>query len=197
MKLIDVTNLLGITSLDRDKPQDIQTPRVLKAPQETPKTLYTWTAVSRPEKKGLDQKKLRTLIIIGIMVSLLLVAMQQFFMILAVLSLIFVVYMLGQVPPEEMTYEINTQGVKYGNLMYYWEELKYFFPITENNHEVLAIDLVNGIPGRLFFTVTKENKKKVTDLLKDYVNYLDEAPKSFIDKAYDSMTEKIALDRTE
>jgi hypothetical protein len=200
MKLLDITNMLGVTNVlpskvRPEKVEDTETPKVMQEPKEPRKKLFAWKALSRPVSKGLDQKKIRTLILIGIFISLFLLALQEFFLILGVLSLIFVSYWINQIPPEEMEYEITNQGIKYGGLFYAWEELKYFYLTRQGDLDVAIIDLVRGVPGRLFFTINKGDVSKVTEILKEYVNYLEEEPKTFVDKAYDSMTTKLDLDK--
>ena len=191
MKVTEITNFLGLTNDNAKSGVDV--PKVLQEPKPETKTLYTWTALSRPHNKNLDQKKIRTLIIIGIVISILLVAMQEFFMIIAVLSLVFVGYMLNQVPPEEVKYTITNLGVKYGELVYNWEEMKYYYFLEGHDMDVIAIDLVNILPGRLHITVQKSDKEKVSQLLSEYVTFLEKEPKTMIEHAYDSVADKIDL----
>lgn len=196
MKITDVTNLLGLTSTNSDKEvnETVQPKVSAEAPIEERKTLLKWSAQSRSQLKNMDPKKIKTLMIIGIAVCVLLVAMQEFFLILGVLSLIFVSYALTQTPPDEVDYEITNQGVKYDSIFYPWANMRYFFFTNEVGLDTIAIDMLNTVPTRLFLTVSSKEKDKVTKLLSEYVNYLEEQPKTFMDKAYDSVMDKLDLE---
>lgn len=199
MNIHDVTNMLGLTSHQPEERPVVNTeikPKIQESPEETEprKTLYKWSAASRAHLKNMNPKKMKTLMIIGIAICVLLVAMQEFFLIFGILSVIFVSYMLGQAPMEEVTYEITNHGVRYDTMFYPWSTMRYFFVTTEVGTETVAIDMLNTLPARLYLTLNTGDKRKVSELLENYVNYLQEEPKTFVDKAYDSVMDKLDLE---
>lgn len=200
MDLISVTNYLGLTNhqkkgaVSKNSEHQETEDKKTKYPKRERTTLYKWTAPSRPAKKQMNQKTTKTLIVIGGVIALLLVAMQEFFLILVALSLIFVSYMLQQVPAEEIEYEITNHGVKYADKLYFWDDLSNFFFVSVGNTKVVALDVLNDLPTRIFLTLNKEDKEKIKSLLEKHVEYLEEEPKTFFDKAYDSVANKLDLD---
>ncbi len=193
MQISDVTNFFGISKSDDNSVVDAQTPKVLREPEEPRKVLYAWEANARPELKSLSKKKLKTLTVVGVAICVVLIAMQEFFLILGVLSLIFVSYMLTQTPPESVKYELTNKGVKFGEIFYSWENLKFFFFTNEAGSEAVAIDTVNTVPARLYLTIRREDRERVHEILHPFVNFLEEAPKTFVDKAYSSVMDKLDL----
>ncbi len=200
MKLRDVTNMLGIP-LPKSSNQTPPTQPATEATQpmqpinETIKreVIYSWEAISRPVYAGLNPKMSRTLIVIGIVVSLFLVAMQQFFLIIGILSLVFVSYMLMQVPGETLKYEISNVDVKYGEHSYKWHELLRFFFLENSDVDVVAIDVKEGLPSRLYLTLLPGDREKVQNLLNEHLTYLESEPKTFADRAYESVVGKLNL----
>lgn len=194
MQISDVTNFFGMSKPDDKDPIDVQTPKVLKKEvEEERKVFYAWEAMARPELKSISKKKLKTLTVVGVGICVVLVAMQEFFLILGVLSLIFVSYMLTHTPPENVKYELTNKGVKFGEIFYSWENLKFFFFTNEAGTDAVAIDTVNTVPARLYLTIKAGDRDRVHELLLPYVNYLEQAPKTFVDRAYGSVMDKLDL----
>ncbi len=194
MQIIDVTNFFGLSKPEDKDPVDIQTPKALKTEiEEERKVFYAWEAMARPELKSISKKKLKTLTVVGVGICVVLIAMQEFFLILGVLSLIFVSYMLTHTPPESVKYELTNKGVKFGEIFYNWTNLKYFFFTNEAGVDAVAIDTVNTVPARLYLTIKAGDRDRVHELLAQYVNYLEQAPKTFVDRAYGSVMDKLDL----
>lgn len=155
--------------------------------------LYSWNAVSRPTQQTINPKMTRTFIVIGVVISLVFVAMQQFFLIMGILSLVFVSYMLMQVPAEEVGYEISNLDLKYGERAYKWRELLQFFFMETAGMDVVAVDVREGLPSRLYLTLLPGDKEKIRHFLGDHLPYLEAEPKTFADKAYESVVGKLNL----
>lgn len=201
MDLINITNYLGLTNHQKkgfaqENSKNPETENIkTKYPKQERKTLYAWKALSRPTKKQMSQKTTKTLIIIGAVIALLLVAMQEFFLILVALSLIFVSYILQQIPAEEIEYEITNHGVKYAGKLYFWEDLSQFFFLNAEGMEIVALDVLNDLPARIYLTLSGGNREKVKKLLEEHIEFLEEEPKTFFDKAYDSISNRLDLDK--
>jgi hypothetical protein len=194
MKLTDITNNLGLTNI-KQEPQE-KTPHVqTEQTKNEPRVVYlTWQALSRPQKKPMHQKTLKTLIIIGAIIGLLLAAMQQFFLIIVILSLIFISYMLSQVPGESIKYELTNEGINYADVFYSWADLRHFFFFTGSELDVIAVDIKDGIPARIYLTLPEGKRDEVKRILGDHIMFLEEEPKSFMDKAYESVLSRINLE---
>lgn len=149
--------------------------------------LYAWEALSRPQKSPVNKKTAKTFMMIGIVVALVLVAMQEFILILGVISIVFLTYVLTNTPPENMKYELSNHGLDYGGQFFYWNELSRFFFVVNEGLEAVAVDTVNKSPARLFLTVLPDNKEQVKSILAKHLLYLEHEPKTAIDKAFDTV----------
>ena len=194
MNLRDVTNFLGLTNVQEDNPPHTEVPKVLMGPAEERKVLYQWTAQSRPDTKNYDVRKLKNFAVIGVIVGLLLIAMNQFFLVFVVLSMIFLTYMLMQTKPEKATYQITNQGIKYDLQFYSWTKVKQFFPTQNGGLNAVAVDLLDTLPPRIFLTVKSGDLAKVTSLLEKYAHHVEEEPKTVLDRALERVSEKLDLE---
>lgn len=161
-------------------------------PERLRETLLEWKAPVRPILPVFNPKIIRSLTIIGVVIALLLLAVQQFVLILTMVSLSFVAYLLMQSPVDYITHKVTNQGIYYGDKFYFWHELRHFFFSITNNEAILVVDFVKDFPTRLFFVL--ENKaavSKVKELLEPYVLYLPEVPQTSIEKLYCYIADKI------
>lgn len=192
MRVSDVTNFFGFTEI---KPKPVHDePKVEQEPEAPKKVLYSWKALSRPPRKRLGSKTSRNFIMIGVVICLLLLAMQLFWLILVIVSIIFVSYVLVQAPPEELEYEITTNGLSYGDRFYYWNEFKHFFFLERTDIKVIGIDLYDGLPTRVYLTIQEGDEEKVKNLLETYVHFLEQEQKSYMDKSYDWLVGKLEFE---
>jgi len=186
MKFPSATSLLGIQKEENPNKDVIKAFDPDKLPAK--KVHLTWEAPSRPDYKKSNNKISRTFLIIGVFIGLLLAVMGEYPLILLIASLIFVNFALKKASPEKVTHEINTHGFVYAGQIYYWHQLKNFFFLEDN---LLVISTYDVFPGRLFVLFTHTDKKKIKDFLVEYIHYLEEAPKTSFEKAYDSVLDKL------
>ena len=186
MKLPSLASLIGI---QREESPDKNIISAFDPDKLGPKKVYlSWSAPSRVEHKGGNAKLSRTLIIIGVFIGLLLIIMQEYFLILLVASLVFVNQAIKKVSPESVTHEISSHGFSYAGQLYYWHKLKRFF-FSDNN--LLIIDTYEVLPGRLFALYSPKDQKEIKDALEKHIHYLTEAPKTSFEKIYDSVVSKL------
>lgn len=145
------------------------------------------------EKSPISKRFTRPVIIIGVVIGLLLLIMQEFFIILMVGSLIFFVQAIGKITPEMVKYEINSHGIKIGDDLYYWDKLRRFFFIKREGADVLVVDTVLGIPGRLYIDFNDNEKQKLMDILNKYLHFIESEPRTFLDNAYDRVVQKFSF----
>ncbi len=194
MKMPSMLEFLGLSNSSINRV--IETP-VDDAPRPTPeslgekKVLMTWKSPSRPNRSRFSQKFIKTGIVIAVVIGLLLVIMQEFFLILVVGSLVFVTYILSNAPVEDVENELSTHGVQTAGVMYHWYDLsRFFFKNVESTH-ILAIDTKRGLPGRLFISYKPEDHDKIRDILAKYLQYLSTEPMTLMDKAYYKVVDKL------
>jgi hypothetical protein len=197
MKLSDIARISGIPGFGPGKDQEDQNIQEIdsnRIPPETREIRYEWNGISRVGKPQISQKASKTLFVIGIVVALILIAMQEFVFIIGILSIVFVSYMLSQVPAEQIKYEITNLGITYASEFYRWNEMSSFFFTLRHDSEILAVDLKRGVPARLYLTLIPGDRNKIRDMLRDHVAYLEQEPRTFVDDATDWISSKLNLD---
>ena len=189
MKLSDAAKFIGIASTKAKE----ETPRESAFDPSTlgPKEIYlAWEIQGRPDKKTVNKKMSRTLMVVGIVVSLLLAIMGEFFLILVIGSVIFVSYVLSSTPSASSKFEVSSHGVKFDEETYYWQQLKRFFFMDASGTELLAVDTINPLPGRLFIAFRPADRERIMELLASRLPFLKEQPLTAMDKAYSSILDK-------
>lgn len=174
-----------------DKEEDKEE-KVVNRPQDLGKKeiFLRWEAKARVGEAGTTRKLTRSLLIIGVVVALFLIIMQEFFLILVVASAMFVSYVLSTVPSESSSYELSSHGVLIDGIMHYWNDLHQYFFTEKGDNDILAIDQIDGVPIRLFLTIHKKDKAKIKDICDAHLSYLEEEPKDFINRSYENILDK-------
>lgn len=196
MRLKDVASFVGLTK-KREEPVPPSQAVVKPDPSMYGEKVleYSWTAQNRVVSQ-LSQKSARTIIVIAVSVSLLFALMQEFLLIVVIASAGFLYYMLSKSPAIEVVHEVSTHGLWYAReQFYYWYELKHFFFKGEGGNLFLCVDTMERLPGRIFLKIDPNDKEKLKELFVKRLLFLEEEPKSLIDRAYSSAISKFALDR--
>ena len=195
MKLPSIVEFLGINTS-----RNLEPTKVAEIDPENlgPKEVFiTWEAFATTEHKGVSKKFIRAFTIIGIFVGLLLLIMQEFFVILIIGSLIFVTQAMMKLPAEKIKYEVSSHGIAIGDSLYYWNKLVRFFFVVREGVEVVAIDTTLGFPGRIFISFNQADKEKIKQILTKYLHFLEVEPKTFFDNAYDRVVKRFSLEDKE
>jgi hypothetical protein len=137
----------------------------------------------------------RTFMVIGVVVALLLAAMQEFWLIAVIASIAFLSYVLRVTPPEKVKHEITTHGVRFATEFFGWNELeKYYFGV-DGSDDILVVDTKEVLPGRLFFIINSADKDKISELFSKHVHFMEKPPEGFMEKTYSSVLDKFSFDR--
>ena len=176
MQLTDVTNFLGMTSTKSQEAEPPTKPVFDIVAEGEKRVFHRWTARARAPKKVFDKSVIRKLLVVVGVVGLLLIIMQEFFLILVIASLVFISYVLAATPPEEVEFEVSNHGVVYAGQFYYWNALKHYFFTQEEGQDILNVDMIASLPGRLYFTVYPGDKEKLDDVFGRYLPKLKAAP---------------------
>ena len=195
MSILDsITKPLGLGSSTQEKRLETQQEKeeALMKQHGAKEILLEWTRPSKISSMQLNPRFLRMFTIIAVVVGLILALMQELVVILVVGSLIFFYYALNKkYISADIKYQITNYGIVYGDTMYYWYDLKRFFYAKRMEEEILSVDTSLGLPARLIIVFPAELKDKITDILKQYLVYLEVEPKSFLDKIYEKTLSKL------
>lgn len=195
VQLTDIASYIGLTKRREESLTEVNDKSKTPKPESYGEKIIelVWTTQDRVVKE-ITPKTAKTLIIIGVAVSLVFALMQEFVFILVIASLGFLAYMLTKNPTTQVQHEISSHGINYGgNQFYYWHELKQFFFQQDGEHIVLCVDTVEKIPGRLFMEINTGDRERIKEILSKRLIYKEEAPKYFIDKVYDAAVSKLDL----
>jgi hypothetical protein len=131
---------------------------------------------------------------IAALFGLIFIFIQEWFLILAIGGLIFVVYVYSTVKPEEIELKITNRGFIYSGKEYRFEELTQFWFSENKGEKTLNLATVALAPGRLEILLgDKEEEKEIREILSQYL--LEETPEpTFLDKASAYLSKKIPLD---
>jgi hypothetical protein len=184
-------NLVGLTNQkpSENKRSDGFDPQTL-----APKEIYVeWESVVKAEVKEMNKRFSRTFIIIAVVITLLLVVMKEFGLIFVVASLIFFLVSLNRLPEHSVHVEASSHGIKYGDSMYYWHDLRQFFFKQIAGTEIMIVDTYTYLPGRLFFSFNPVDKVKIQESLDKHIPYLSVEPMSFLDKLFENVKSKFNI----
>ena len=125
--------------------------------------VYEWSAPSRPFKKR-NRQYYVTIGMICTLLSLILFFAGQFLPIAVVLAAGFLAYVLSAIPPDIVTNQITTYGIRIGSDLYYWEELGRFWTQERYQQRYFSIE-VSRLPGRLTLLLADQDEQALAELL--------------------------------
>jgi len=157
-------------------------------------TLVTWEAPARPFKKRKKQF-FSTVFIIAILVALILFFAGQVLPVALVISVVFLVYVMAMIPPQNVSVKLTNYGFYIDKEAYAWYEMGRFWFEKKQGFDTLQIEL-GRFPNRLSLvliagvTPSKENLELVLSEV-----LLKEKPKpTTFEKAATWLSEKIPLE---
>lgn len=175
------------------QPQPVQ-PVVVAQPKPVVKEiLYRWKAPMRHFKK-MDIKKYWVLLagVLGLFVVL--AILGQFWFMAAIASVMFLLYVLGTVPPVEVEHLISTIGVETLEKEYKWEELAAYWFSRRDEQLILNIDTKLRIPARVIMLINPADQANIQKILVDRLTYKDFRKQGKVSKITDG--EWLPMDNT-
>lgn len=157
------------------------------------RTLLDWRAPARPFRKK-DRSYYTTIAILVILLVLIALLAKEVLLIGVLLALTFVVYVLGFVSPEEISYKISTQGITIGDHFYFWENLDSFWFSEKEGHRVLNVLTHLRFPGMLMLLLDSQAEEQVRKTVARYLPFHEIAPKSLLDKWAESLQKHFPLE---
>jgi len=159
----------------------------------TLKTLLEWKSLTRPFKKR-SKEFFSTALAIAALIIIILAFLKEWFLILAVIAFVFLVFVTNKIPPEEVEHKITTRGIITGENEYRWEQLGRFWFEEKDGQKILYVENF-GFPRVLMMLLGQIEQAKLEAILSDYLP--KETPeKTWLDKASHWLTTKISLEET-
>lgn len=148
--------------------------------KEPERDLVSWVAPARPFKRR-NREFFVTVIAMAAVGGLILFLIEGWLPVVLVISLVFLVYVMSTVEPENIEYKVTTQGIKMAGKTTGWDIMRRFWFAKRFESELLVIETVT-LPGRLEVVVKPELKADITKAISQYLAH-EEVPASYLDKA--------------
>ena len=151
-----------------------------------------WKSPSRLFKKR-DREYFINIGAIVFLLSVILVFAREFALIATVLSVVFFIYVLSTVPPEDVKHRITSLGIDSAGRFYRWEEFADFW-FEEQWGQVLLV-LRPFVSPRLIILLGDQPKSRVREYVAKHIPFREEPDRNWIDNAARWMSEKIPLEK--
>lgn len=160
--------------------------------KQSAQTLLAWTSPSRLFKRR-DREYFTNIGAIVFLLTIILVFAREFVLIAAVLSIVFLIYVLSTVPPEEVHHKITSLGIESAGHFYRWEELADFW-LEEQWGQHLMV-LRPYLSPRVIILLGSQNHEKVRELVAKHIPLRSEPARTWVDNAASWLTRKIPLEK--
>lgn len=176
-------HLLANKDSHSNPPESFDWEDELMYPSQLVETILSWKAPSRPFRKK-DKSFYFTSTTIVVLISLIAGLAGWILLIAALLAMLFVVYVLNFIPPEDVEYKISTQGITIGEHFYHWQELdSFWFTKKEGGVVLLHIQTLLHFPGQLILLLDKSvDEENVKRVCARFLPFQEIAPQSFMEK---------------
>lgn len=152
----------------------------------------SWTAPSRLFKKR-DKEYFTNIGAIVFLLIVILVFAREFLLIAAVVSVVFLIYVLSTVPPEDVEHAVTNLGIDSAGHFYRWEELGEFWFEEQWGQGMLVIQPKMG--SRIIILLGTAHKEKIRELIAEHIPFREKPEKSWVDNAATWLSNKVPLEK--
>ena len=156
------------------------------------KTLIEWVAAERAFQKR-EKDFWITAIAILVLVAVIFIFIKEFFLVIALGSLLFLFYVLSTVPPEKIKYRITNRGVYFGETHYYWDVLEKFWFAPSLSTEMIHFGTILRFPTAVSLVINPEDKEKLKEIVVKKIPLIENAP-NFVDKLTKWFADRLPLE---
>ncbi len=143
--------------------------------------LFEWEAPDRYEL-AYNTKYFLIIVALSLVLILLLAILGHYFLMAAIIAMLFLIYILGTTKPQIVTHRITARGVDTGNRLYEWYIMKEFYFTKKNDQLFLIIGTKLSLPGALVFLLKEKDKDAIFVLLQDKLLYKDIRKQGWLEK---------------
>jgi len=159
------------------------------------KILFEWEAPERSFKKR-DKDFWITAIAILILFSVVLIFIKEFFLVVALVSILFLYYVLSTVPPRMVKNKITNRGIKLEEANYDWRILLRFWFKKSLNSELLEFETNLRIPRQISLVINENDKEKIKEIVLKKLPLIESSP-NFVDKLTKKVGNMLPLEKRE
>lgn len=155
---------------------------------KNPQVIFMWKAPLRAYKRK-SAGVLRFYVALALLLSLIAFFFGEKILILPIWATLFLVYVLTITPPPNIENKLTHFGVETAGNTFRWEFLSHFYFTRKFDYFVLVIVSIPPYYSHMYLVVEDEaTKKRVTDILSDYLLYQEKPHKTFTDKLAETLT---------
>ncbi len=160
--------------------------------EERKEVYLTWNSPSRLFKKR-DREYFTNVGAIVFLLIIILVFAREFLLIAAVVSIVFLIYVLSTVPPETVEHRITNLGIESAGHFYRWEQLAEFW--FEEQWGQVLLKLRPMLGPHIIILLGNEDKAQVRELVAKHIPFRQQPEKTWVDNAASWLTKKIPLEK--
>ena len=134
--------------------------------------LFEWEAPDRYEY-SFDDKSFIVVIAISLVLILFLAILGKYFLMAALISLLFFIYVVFSTKRMLLMNKITARGIDYNNKLYEGFMLDTFYFTKRKNQEFLIVESKLRFPSSLLFLLEKSDRLPIFLLLQEYILYKD------------------------
>lgn len=162
------------------------------SPRKDEEVYAAWSSPSRLFKKR-DREFFVNIGAIVFLLSVILVFVREFVLIATVLSIVFLIYVLSTVPPEEVGHRITNLGIESGGHFYRWEECADFWFEEQWGQHMLVLRLF--MAPRVIILLADQPRDKIRERVAQHIPFREQPDRTWVDNAARWITEKIPLEK--
>ncbi|MBP9817533.1 hypothetical protein KBC75_02110 [Candidatus Shapirobacteria bacterium] len=159
------------------------------------KVLLEWEAPERSYKKR-DKDFWVTAVSILVLVAVILFFIKEFFLIIALGSILFLYYVMSTVPPEKVLIKITNRAVYFGEASYPWTILEKFWFGTSLNSTMINFGTLLKFPRAIAIVINPKDKDKIKEIVVKRIPMIESSP-TLIDKITKYVGNKLPLEDRE
>ena len=152
----------------------------------------SWSSPSRLFKRR-DREFFVNILAIVFLLSVILVFIREFVLIATVLSIVFLIYVLSTVPPEDVRHRITNLGIESAGHFYRWDEFADFW--FEDQWGQTMLILRSYVSPRNIILLGDQNKQKIREIIAQHLPFREEPDQNWVDSAAKWISEKIPLEK--
>lgn len=152
----------------------------------------SWSSPSRLFKRR-DSEYFKTVGAIVFLLMVILVFASEYILAVAILSIVFLVYVLSTVPPENVEHRMTNHGIESAGHFYRWQELGEFWFETQWGQTILVLQPIFG--SRVIVLTGAEDTSKIKKIIEKYIPFREAPERTWVDNASRWISEKIPLEK--
>lgn len=160
--------------------------------EEKEEVYLSWSSPSRLFKRR-DKEYFTNIGAIVFLLVVIFIFAREFMLVIAVLALVFLIYVLSTVPPEEVTHRITNLGIESAGHFYRWDDLIEFWLEEQWGQNYMILKPYMGT--RIIILLGNVEPMKARELVAKHIPFREEPEKSFADTAAKWLAAKIPLEK--